>query len=49
MVLYQRIRQALLPYELLDPQIAKYRLLAQQYKAHNIDYYGDYLSSILFE
>jgi len=49
MTLQQRILLALFPYRLLDSRIARFRELARQYKAHNRAYYGEYLSSILFD
>lgn len=48
MTLYQRILIILFPYRLLDSRIASMRALAKQYKDHNRAYYGEYLSSILF-
>jgi hypothetical protein len=49
MTLYQRILLALFPCRLLDSRIAKIRELADQYRNHNRAYYGEYLSSILFD
>ena len=49
MTLQQRILLTLFPYRLLDSRIARFRELAHQYKIHNRAYYGEYLSSILFD
>lgn len=49
MTLYQRIMTVLFPYRLLDARIARFKALAKQYEAQNRAYYGDYLSSILFD
>jgi hypothetical protein len=36
-------------YSCIDQQIEKFRLLAYEYKQANRAYYGEYLSSILFD
>jgi hypothetical protein len=36
-------------YSAIDTQIEKFRQLADEYKQANIAYYGEYLSSILFD
>lgn len=36
-------------YSVIDEQIDKFRQLAHEYKQANIAYYGEYLSSILFD
>lgn len=36
-------------YTCIDQQIAKFRQLAAEYKRANVEYYGEYLSSILFD
>jgi hypothetical protein len=36
-------------YSCLDLQIEKFRQLALEYKKSNVEYYGEYLSSILFD
>lgn len=49
MTFYQRLLITLFPYRLLDARIARFKTLAKQYEAQNRAYYGDYLSSILFD
>jgi len=49
MSLYQIIVRALFPYRVLDPHILKLKKLAKEYEAENRAYYGEYLSSILFD
>lgn len=39
----------LFDYSQLDEQIEKFRQLAEVYKKENRAYYGEYLSSILFD
>jgi hypothetical protein len=36
-------------YTCIDQQIEKFRQLALEYKKENVAYYGEYLSSILFD
>jgi len=36
-------------YTCIDQQIEKFRTLALEYKKANVEYYGEYLSSILFD
>jgi hypothetical protein len=36
-------------YKYFDLQIEKFRQLASEYKKANVEYYGEYLSSILFD
>jgi hypothetical protein len=36
-------------YSALDEQIGKFRKLAEEYRRDNAEYYGEYLSSILFD
>jgi hypothetical protein len=36
-------------YSYIDLQIEKFRQLANEYKKANVEYYGEYLSSILFD
>jgi hypothetical protein len=45
------LENILLPfdYTAIDHQIDKFRQLALEYKKVNIAYYGEYLSSILFD
>jgi hypothetical protein len=38
-----------LDYASIDLQIEKFRQLAYEYKQANVAYYGEYLSSILFD
>jgi len=49
MRLYQHILLVLFPYRKLDDRIARFRELSNQYKESNRAYYGEYLSSILFD
>jgi hypothetical protein len=47
-----RVRQGrwrLFDYSQIDAQIEKIRRLADEYKRENRAYYGEYLSSILFD
>lgn len=36
-------------YSALDEQIEKFRRLAEEYRQDNVAYYGEYLSSILYD
>jgi hypothetical protein len=48
MRLLGRLWRQLFDYSDMDAQIAKFRKLAEEYKESNRAYYGEYLSSILF-
>lgn len=41
--------QAPFDYSVIDVQIEKFRNLANEYKKSNTAYYGEYLSSILYD